>query len=203
MEKYQIDGIKPFKNYHRMFEINNILISDDLYERKFLCDLNSCKGACCVEGDSGAPLEEEECNTLDDIFDKVKPYMRPEGIKAVEEQGAFVVDTDEDLVTPLVNNRECAYVYFAEDGGTRCAIEAAYEKGEIDWKKPISCELFPVRINEYPTFTAVNVQFLEICESACSLGKAFEVPVYKFLKDPLIKRFGKEWYEEMEKVSDI
>ena len=186
-----------------MFEINNILISDDLYERKFLCDLNSCKGACCVEGDSGAPLEEEECNTLDDIFDKVKPYMRPEGIKAVEEQGAFVVDTDEDLVTPLVNNRECVYVFFAEDGGTRCAIVAAYEKGEIDWKKPISCELFPVRINEYPTFTAVNVQFLEICESACSLGKAFEVPVYKFLKDPLIKRFGKEWYEEMEKVGDI
>ena len=200
MEKYQIDGIKPFKNYHRVFEINNILISDDLYERKFLCDLNSCKGACCIEGDSGAPLEEEECYKLDEIFDKVKPYMRPEGIRAVEEQGTFAIDIDQDLVTPLVNNRECAYVYFAEDGGTRCAIEAAYKKGKIDWKKPISCELFPVRINEYPTFTAINVQLLDICQCACSLGKAFEMPVYKFLKEPLIKRFGKEWYQKMEEA---
>ncbi|MBI35383.1 MAG: hypothetical protein CMP67_08475 [Flavobacteriales bacterium] len=184
-----------------MFEIHDILISDDLYERKFLCDLNSCKGACCVEGDSGAPLEEEECSKLEEIFSDVRPYMRPEGIKAVQEQGVFVVDSDNDLVTPLVNNRECAYVYFAKDGGTRCAIESAYKEGKIDWKKPISCELFPVRVTEYPTFTAVNVQFLDICESACSLGKALEIPVYKFLKDPLIKRFGKEWYTEMEKIA--
>ena len=185
----------------KLFEIHDILISDDLYERKFLCDLNSCKGACCVEGDSGAPLEEEECSKLEEIFSDVRPYMRPEGIKAVQEQGVFVVDSDNDLVTPLVNNRECAYVYFAEDGGTRCAIESAYKEGKIDWKKPISCELFPVRVTEYPTFTAVNVQFLDICESACSLGKALEIPVYKFLKDPLIKRFGKEWYTEMEKIA--
>jgi hypothetical protein len=183
-----------------MFEINNILVSDDLYESKFLCDLNSCKGACCIEGDSGAPLEEEECLKLDEIFEKVKPYMRPEGIKAIELEGTFQIDQDEDLVTPLINDRECAYVYFAEDGGTRCAIEAAYNDGHINWKKPISCELFPVRITEYPTFTAVNVQLLDICKCACSLGKVFEIPVYKFLKEPLIKRFGEKWYKKMEET---
>lgn len=198
MEKYPIDGIKLFKNYHKMFQINDILVSDELYESKFLCDLNSCKGACCVEGDSGAPLEEEECFKLDEIFDKVKPYMRTEGIEAVEKHGTFEIDKDEDLVTPLVNNRECAYVYFSKDGGTRCAIETAYNDGRIDWKKPISCELFPVRVSEYPTFTAVNVQLLDICKCACDFGNTFEMPVYKFLKEPLIKRFGQEWYQKME-----
>ena len=97
MGKCQTDGIKPFRNYHKMFEINDILVSDELYESKFLCDLNSCKGACCVEGDSGAPLEEEECFKLDEIFDKVRPYMRPEGIEVVEKQGTFEIDQDDDL----------------------------------------------------------------------------------------------------------
>ena len=105
-----------------MQEIKDTLISDDLYERKFVCDLNSCKGACCIEGDSGAPLDEEECSKLDDVYEHVKPYMRPEGIAEIEKNGTYIMDIDCDLVTPLVNNRECAYVYFAEDGGTRCAI---------------------------------------------------------------------------------
>ena len=200
MGKCQIDGIKLFKSYLNMFEINNILVSDEIYESKFLCDLNSCKGACCIEGDSGAPLDEDECLKLDEIFEKIKPYMRPEGIKAIELEGTFQIDQDDDLVTPLINNRECAYVYFAEDGGTRCAIEAAYNDGNINWKKPISCELFPVRVTEYSTFTAVNVQLLDICQCACSLGKTFEMPVYKFLKEPLVKRFGKSWYKKMEEA---
>ena len=145
-------------------------------------------------------MQDEECLKLDEIYEKVKPYMRPEGIKAIEQQGTSRIDQDQDLVTPLVDHRECAYVFFADDGGTRCAIEAAYNDGHIDWKKPISCELFPVRINEYPTFTAVNVQFLDICQCACSLGQAFEIPVYKFLKEPLIKRFGEKWYEKIEEA---
>lgn len=182
--------------------IKDTLISDDLYERKFVCDLSACKGACCIEGDSGAPLEEEECSKLDDVYDQVKPYMRPEGIAEIEKNGTYVMDVDGDLVTPLVNNRECAYVFFGEDGGTRCAIEAAHRDGKIDWKKPISCELFPVRIKEYPTFTAVNVQFLDICSCACDLGKKLEIPVYKFLKEPLIKKFGPDWYEQMEKIGE-
>ena len=180
--------------------IKDTLISDDLYERHFVCDLNACKGACCIEGDSGAPLDEEECAILDDIYDEVKPYMRPEGIAEIEKNGTYSMDIDGDLVTPLVNNKECAYVYFAEDGGTRCAIETAHKDGKIDWKKPLSCELFPVRIKEYPTFTAVNVQFLDICRCACSLGKSLEIPVYKFLKEPLIKRFGAEWFEQMDQI---
>ena len=180
--------------------IKDTLISDDLYESKFVCDLSSCKGACCVEGDSGAPLDEEECSILDDIYGEVKPYMSSEGISEIENQGTFVMDVDGDLVTPLVNNRECAYVYFTDDGGTRCSIESAYNDGKISWKKPISCELFPVRIKEYPTFTAVNVQFLDICNCACSLGKELQIPVYKFLKAPLKKRFGTEWYEQIDKI---
>lgn len=185
-----------------MQEVKDTLISDDLYERQFVCDLASCKGACCVEGDSGAPLSEEECSILDDVYDEVKPYMRAEGIAEVEKNGTFVMDIDGDLVTPLVNNRECAYVFFAEDGGTRCAIEAAYRDNKIQWKKPISCELFPVRIKEYESFTAVNVQFLDICSCACEMGEKLQVPVYKFLKDPLIKRFGADWYAEMEKIGE-
>lgn len=185
-----------------MQEIKDTLISDDLYEQKFVCDLSACKGACCVDGDSGAPLNEQECTILDDIYDEVKPYMRAEGIAEVEKNGTFVMDIDGDLVTPLVNNKQCAYVFYAEDGGTRCSIEAAHSEGKVEWKKPISCELFPVRVKEYDSFTAVNVQLLDICTCACDLGKKLEIPVYKFLKIPLTKRFGEEWYAQMEKIGN-
>ena len=186
-----------------MIEIKDTLISDDIFDKKFVCDLSSCKGACCVDGDSGAPLSEEECSILDDIYEDVKPYMRPEGIARVEEEGTYVIDSDGDLVTPLVNEKECAYVFFDEKGITKCAIEKAHLEGKTDYRKPISCYLFPVRLKEYPTFTAVNVQILDICSCACVLGEELKVPVYKFLKDPLEKRFGAKWYQELEKAADL
>lgn len=185
-----------------MHEIKETLISDDIFDKKFVCDLSACKGACCVEGDSGAPLTEEECSTLDDIYEQVKPYMREEGIKRVEEEGTYVMDSDGDLVTPLVNDRECAYVFFDEQGITKCGIEQAYNDGKTNYQKPISCHLFPVRLKEYPTFTAVNVQLLEICSCACDLGSSLKVPVYKFLKEPLIRKFGEDWYGELEKAAE-
>lgn len=185
-----------------MHEIKDTLISDDIFDKKFVCDLASCKGACCIDGDSGAPLSEEECSILDDIYDDVKPYMLPGGIARVEEEGTYVMDSDGDLVTPLVNDKACAYVFYDEAGITKCAIEKANLEGKIDFRKPISCHLFPVRLKEYPTFTAVNVQLLEICKCACDLGTELKVPVYKFLKEPLIKRFGNAWYEELEKAAD-
>lgn len=194
--------IRYFCKKINMHEIKETLISDDIFDKKFVCDLSACKGACCVEGDSGAPLTEEECSILDDIYDEVKPYMRAEGIQRVEEEGTFVMDSDGDLVTPLVNNQECAYVFFDEKGITKCGIEQAFNDGKIDYKKPISCHLFPVRLKEYPTFTAVNVQLLEICSCACDLGSELKVPVYKFLKEPLVRKFGEDWYAELEKAAE-
>lgn len=183
-----------------MISIKNTLISEDLLEKSFVCDLNACKGACCVEGDGGAPLDEEECNILDDIYDKVKPYLRPEGIQAIEEQGKYIKDYDGDWVTPLVNDAECAYVVFEENGMTKCGIEQAQLDGAIDYKKPISCHMYPVRIESYPSFDAVNYHKWSICSDACKLGEQLQVPVYRFLKESLIRKYGEQWYEELDEV---
>ena len=183
-----------------MIEINNTLVSDELLDRRFVCDLSSCKGACCIEGDSGAPLSDEECSILEDIFDQVKPYMREEGIAEVELQGNFTMDSDGDLSTPLVNQKECAYVFFDEKGIAKCAVEKAFLDGKTEFRKPISCYLFPVRLKQYTTFTAVNLQLIEICSPACSLGEKLKVPVYQFLKQPLIQKFGQDWFDVLEKL---
>ena len=185
-----------------MIEIGNTLVSDELLDKKFVCDLSACKGACCVDGDSGAPLSDEECSIMEDVYEVVKPYMTPEGIAEVEKQGNFVLDSDGDLSTPLVNNRECAYVFRDEKGITKCAVEKAFLKGESEFRKPISCYLFPVRLKEYKSFTAVNLQLIEICEPACKLGDSLKVPVYKFLEKPLIQRFGEEWYKALTAVDE-
>ena len=178
-----------------MIQIENKLISEDIFSEEFVCNLNKCKGACCVAGDVGAPLEKYETEILDKIFDQVKPYLRPEGVKALEEQGTWTVDPhDGDFVTPMVNGEECAYVIFDEKGITKCGIEKAYEDGAVDWQKPISCHLYPIRVNEYSTFTALNYHEWEICNDACILGKELKVPVYKFLKTPLIRKYGEEFY---------
>ena len=184
-----------------MIEINDTLISDELLETRFVCDLTICKGACCVEGDSGAPLEEEELGILDDIYLEVKPYMVPAGIEEIEKQGKYVIDSDGDFVTPLVNNRECAYVFYDDKGVTKCAIEKAYEDGKVSFKKPISCHLFPVRLKKYRTFTAVNLESLQVCAGAFACGARLQVPVYQFLKGPLIRKFGEEWYETLDAVA--
>lgn len=181
-----------------MIEINDTLVSDDLLDQQFVCNLSACKGACCIEGDSGAPLEEEECSLMEESYNAVKPYMTPEGIEQVEKQGNFVFDSDGDLSTPLVNDRECAYVYRDDAGITKCAVEKAYLNNETSFRKPISCHLFPVRLKQYKSFTAVNVQLIEICSDACELGEKLKVPVYKFLEQPLIKRFGQKWFNALQ-----
>lgn len=184
-----------------MFQIDNTLISEEILENDFVCNLNSCKGACCVDGESGAPLEDDETKILVDIFIKVKPFLRPEGIKAIEEQGSFVKGGDGEWETPLVNNSECAYVTFSKDGITKCGLEEAYNQGATTWKKPISCHLYPIRIREYTEFTAVNYHKWEICDPACSLGAELKVPIYKFVKEALTRKFGEAWYQELEKVA--
>lgn len=183
-----------------MIEIGNTLISEDILETEFVCNLSKCGGACCVEGDAGAPLLEEEKKILEDIYPQVKPYMRQEGIEAIEQQGAHVLDEDEP-VTPLVNGKECAYVYFEKDVA-KCAIEKAYIEGDITYKKPISCHLYPIRITKYSSFEAINYHKWSICNAACSLGSELKVPIYKFLEEPLVRNYGEDWYNELQLVAD-
>lgn len=185
-----------------MFQIDKTLISEDLIERDFVCNLNACKGACCVQGASGAPLEHGETKVLSNIYDQIKPFLRKEGIAAIESQGPFVKGWDGEWETPLVQGKECAYVTFSDGGTAKCGIEEAYNKGVVDFKKPISCHLYPVRTRGYTEFTAVNYHKWEICDPACNLGVALKVPIYKFVKEALIRKFGSAWYEELETVAE-
>lgn len=183
-----------------MFQLGKTIVSEDILEKEFVCNLTACKGACCIDGDSGAPLLKEETEILEKIYPIVKSFLRPEGVEAIESQGAWVIDKDNEIGTPLIDNKDCAYVIF--DGGTAlCGIEQAYNQGLIDWKKPVSCHLYPVRIKEFSSFQAVNYDRWDICSDACQLGKELQVPVYKFVKEALVRRFGAEWYEELEQVA--
>jgi hypothetical protein len=184
-----------------MIALGHTLISEDVFDKKFVCDLNACKGECCVSGDSGAPLSKKELKILDRIYPEVKPYMNEKGIAAVERQGNYVLDSDGDYTTPLVSEgAECAFVYFDEQQIAKCAIEKAYLEGKIDWKKPISCHLYPIRINEHRDYDAVNYHSWHICKPACECGKQLDVPVFKFLKEPLIRKYGEDWYQELDQV---
>ncbi len=181
-----------------MLQIENTLISDDLIEKKFVCNLNACKGICCVEGDSGAPLEENERHILDTEYEQIKPFLRPEGIKAIEKNGKYYIDSEHDCVTTLVNGKECAYAVFEKNGTAACGIEKAYLAGKSSFRKPLSCWLYPVRIKEFSELTAVNYDVWDICKTAVINGEKLGIPVYKFLKEPLIHKFGKEWYKQLE-----
>lgn len=189
-------------------EIDNKLISTELFDRKFVCDLNACKGACCVEGDNGAPITLEEVDILEDILEEVKPFMRAEGIAAVEDQGVFYMDQWNQPATTLVNDKECAFVYFDERGITKCAIEQAFIAGAVSpsdptWKKPISCHLYPIRVAQVGDGLALNYDEWKICDPACACGNELNVPVYKFLKDPIIRAFGEEFYSDMEQIAQV
>jgi len=187
-----------------MIAIDKTLISEDLLDKKFVCDLNACKGACCVAGDSGAPLDKDELKVLNSVVDKVKPYMVKKGIKAVEKHGAYVIDGDGDYTTTLVSpGAECAFVFFDENKIAKCSIEQAYYDGKINWKKPISCHLYPIRITKHKDYDAVNYDKWDVCKPACECGTKLDVPVYKFLKDPLIRKYGKEWFKELEKSAKL
>lgn len=186
-----------------MIQIEDKLISEEIFSEEFVCNLSKCKGICCVEGDAGAPLDKEEAQILENIYDKIKPYLTPQGIEAIEKQGKWEIDpTDGEYVTPLINNAECAYVTYDERGYTKCGIEKAYEDGVIDWQKPISCHLYPIRVTEYSSFTALNYHEWEVCSDACTLGKELQVPVYKFLKTPLIRKYGESFYSELSDAAE-
>ncbi|MCB4806889.1 DUF3109 family protein [Tamlana sp. 62-3] len=184
-----------------MFQLGKTIVSEDVIEKDFVCNLNACKGACCIDGDAGAPLNKEETQILETIYPKVKPFLRPEGIEAIEKQGTFITTENEELETPLINGADCAYVIFDENKTALCAIEEAYNQGEVDWKKPVSCHLYPIRVQDYTEFSAVNYHKWQICDDACELGEELGVPVYKFVKEALIRKFGVDWYDELEKIA--
>jgi hypothetical protein len=184
-----------------MFQLGKTIVSEDIIEKEFVCNLTTCKGKCCVDGEAGAPLEEQELQILMDAYPKIKPFLREEGIKAIENQGLFITNEGE-YETTLINEKECAYVIFDKNNIAKCGIEEAYNQGIIDWKKPISCHLYPVRIMNYSEFFAVNYHKWPICDDACTLGVELKVPVYKFVKEALIRKFGEDWYVELEKVAE-
>jgi hypothetical protein len=186
-----------------MLEIGGHLVSEELIKENFICNLEKCKGACCIEGDSGAPLNEDELAILEEIYPKVKPYMTAKGIEAIEQQGTSVKDFEGDYTTTCVDtNKECAYVTW-ENGITKCAIEKAYEDKVIDWKKPISCHLYPIRLTQYPEFDMLHYDRWSICSDACTFGNEHKVKVYQFLKEPLIRKYGEAWYEELEENINV
>jgi hypothetical protein len=185
-----------------MIIIKETLVSEEILEEKFVCDLNACKGECCVAGESGAPLDEDEIAVLKRVYPKVKPYMDKAGIEAVKEQGVYVLDSDGDFTTPLIAGKQCAFVVFDENNIATCAIEKAHKDGKIDYKKPISCHLYPIRINKTKTYEALNYHRWGVCKPACTCGAKLNVPVYKFLKGPLVRKYGEEWYKELELVNE-
>ncbi|MFZ6053458.1 DUF3109 family protein [Halocola ammonii] len=186
-----------------MIQIDNTLISEEVFEKKFLCDITACKGACCVEGDSGAPLEEDELQKLEDVYEDVKPFMREEGIKAIEKEGFFTVDQDGDYVTPLVEGKECAYVNFDKNGIALCALEQAYRNKKTNWAKPLSCHLYPIRVTKLKDFDALNYHHWPICDPARECGAKIDLRVFKFAKDALVRKYGEDYYAKVEAAFEL
>lgn len=185
-----------------MIAIDNKLISDKIIEAQFVCDLSKCKGGCCDDGDAGAPLQLDELDELIQNYEAIKPYLTEAGIKEIEQQGKYLYNADFGWVTPTIKGAMCAYGYRDEKGIIKCGIEKAYNEGKVTWKKPISCHLFPIRISksqEDPDLEYLNYEPRpDLCKAACKLGKQLKVPVYVFLKESIIRKYGEEFYETLE-----
>jgi hypothetical protein len=188
-----------------MLIIDSKVISPELFKEEFVCNLNACKGACCWEGDSGAPLETAELDVLENIYEKVKPFLRPEGIAAIEKQGVAVyVPEERGFGTTLIDNAACAYMTYEENGTAKCGIEKAHEAGAVDYPKPISCHLYPIRVEQLDnsSFEKLEYDRWDICSAACENGAKLNVPIYKFVKGPLIRKYGAEFYEQLEHMAN-
>ncbi len=186
-----------------MVQVDDKVISLDIFEKKFICDLHACHGECCVAGESGAPLEDDETLILEQIYETVKPYLAAEAVAEIEKNGKWVIDADGDKVTPIIGDEECVYAIQGEDGIWKCAIEQAYNDGKVSFKKPISCHLYPIRVTKYRSFEALNYHQWFVCEPARVLGAKAGVPVYKFLKDPIIRKYGEPFYAELENIASV
>lgn len=191
------------KTADAMFQIQNTLVSLDLAEQFFCCDLSKCLGACCIEGDAGAPVTPEEVSEIERVLPEVEGDLLPRALKEVRESGVAYTDEEGDLVTTIIDGRNCAFTCYAPGGVCLCALEKAFREGRTNWKKPASCALYPLRLKEYPTFTAVNYHRWKICRDAETLGRKKGIRLYQFLREPLIARFGSEWYAELEAACEL
>ncbi len=183
-----------------MIEIDGKVINTEIFRRRFICDISKCKGTCCYDGDSGAPLEEDELEKLTEVYPTVRPYLSDEENEEIAKQGLWVTDRDGDLVTPIIRGCECVYTNREEDGTWSCAIEKAYREGKTKWRKPISCYLYPIRVSRTRKYEMLNFHEWEVCRPAIELGEKVGTPAYKFLKDPIIAKYGEEFYNELEQV---
>lgn len=186
-----------------MIAIDNVLISDEVLEEHFVCDLSKCKGGCCVDGDAGAPLEKNELKHIRNVYKYVEPYLTEAGKEQIKKQGKYIHDSEFGWVTPLINNGMCAYGTVDERGIVKCGIEQAYNDKKISWKKPVSCHLYPIRIKKTGNTDLVNYEPREgLCDPACTLGKELKVPVYQFLKDPIIRKYGDDFFDALSATAD-
>ncbi len=181
-----------------MVQIGDVVVSLDVFKEKFLCDLQACKGACCIEGDAGAPVELDEVEKLEEVLPLIWNELSPEARTVIDKQGVVYVDQEGDLVTSIVNGKDCVFTCYDENGCCYCAIEKAFREGKTGFLKPVSCHLYPIRVKDFGSFKGVNYNRWDVCKAAVLLGEKEGLPVYKFLKEPLIRKFGKEWYEELE-----
>ena len=188
-----------------MIAIGNVLVSDQVVNEHFLCDLDKCKGACCVDGDAGAPLNKQELKKIDEVLDEVMPYLDEVSKSEIERQGRYVYDREFGWVTPTINSKVCVYGIMDKNGIVKCGIEQAYNDGKVGWKKPISCHLFPVIVKEGRDEETQYVNYEpreDHCKAACALGKKVKLPVYQFLKEPLIRKFGEEFYHALDAAAN-
>ncbi len=181
-----------------MILIDDKIISSDVVSEQFICNLKVCKGECCIKGEGGAPLEEEEMDILEDIYDDIEHLLTEEGKAEIAKVGHYIPNEEGGFSTPLVNGAACVYLNYDELGIAKCAIQNAHEQGIVDWPKPISCHLYPIRVKKHPSFEAVNYERWDICKAACTLGKEQQVAVYQFLKEPLIRKYGADFYEQLD-----
>jgi hypothetical protein len=186
-----------------MIQIDSVLVSDKVLGEKFICDLKACKGACCVEGDAGAPLEKDELDMMKKILPKVKPFMRQVGIESIDKQGAYIKNAAGEFETPLIDGKECAYVNFDTKGTALCAIEQAYVAGKIKFKKPISCHLYPIRVSNNKMGEVINYEEWNICNAACKLGKKENVKVFEFLEEPITRKWGKKFFGKLKAADKL
>jgi len=186
-----------------LIAIENVLISDEVIESQFVCDLSKCKGGCCEDGDAGAPLTKEELDFVNGSYEIIKPYMTREGLAVTEKNGRYEYDREFGWVTPTIGGKMCAYGIRDKKGIIMCAFEQAYNDGKTAWKKPISCHLYPIKIKKTREYEMLNYEPREsMCSPACALGKKLKVPTYVFLKDALIRKFGEKFYKALEQVAN-
>lgn len=185
-----------------MVQVGDAIVSFDVFREKFFCDLGACKGACCIEGDAGAPVTLDEVAELEEVLPVIWNDLSPEAQAVIDKQGVAYTDQEGDLVTSIVNGKDCVFTCYDENGCCYCAIEKAYREGRCDFYKPVSCHLYPVRISDYGPYKAVNYHRWNVCKAAVALGQSKNTAVYQFLKEPLIRKFGEEWYAELETVAE-